>query len=434
MKVTDEQLIDAFKRGLSRRNAAKELGLSERRVFQMVRDLKQKAKMNADGSIPGHHPIPGMEISKVSMRLDRDGNPQGYNVSQTPMLAGDNYVKPDSTEGGRRVRLSTYTGANGDISGQWDIRVFDEKEQAYVDAKMAMLQDIAPLPPVSLKPNLKHHSNLVNTMVLSDCHIGGLSWQPETGADWDLRIAEEMLVDAFRVMIEESPAAETCFISLLGDWLHYDLPDPLTTLSGNILSSDGRRDKMIDVAIRVAKNIVLSALALYPKVVLLIAEGNHDIVSAIWLRKLFAERFGDEPRLTVVQSPLPFYSWQFGDVFLGFHHGHMKAVGNKKNVAVKSAEALTAIFADEFAKEWGSSTKRYIHTGHLHTKIELEPRGAQVIQHPTLASRDDYAARHGWASLRNALCHTYHDRFGERHREIISPELIAHLKGIDRAW
>mgnify|MGYP005844568131 CR=1 FL=1 len=429
-KASDEAILAAFAAGYSRRETATMFGMSERRLFDRVKAMKQKAKLNADGSIPGRHPIPGMEINKVSIRLDPKGKPKSFNISQIPIRAGNEHVDPNSLEGGRRVRLSTYTGADGEITGQWDIRVFDDKEENYIAAKLAMLEDIAPLPPISLRPSLQHHSSLVNTIVLSDCHIGGLTWKPETGGDWDLKIAEEMLVDAFRVMIQESPDAETCFISLLGDWLHYDLPDPLTTLSGNILSADGRREKMIDVAIRIAKKIITEALARYPRVLLLVAEGNHDIVSAIWLRKLFAERFAENPRLEVIQNPLPFYAWRFGDVMLGWHHGHMKAVGNKKSVAIKNAEQLVAIFADEFATIWGRTTKRYIHTGHLHTKIELEPRGAQVIQHPTLASRDDHAARHGWASLRNALCITYHEKFGERRREVISPELVAHMKGI----
>lgn len=428
--VSDDAILEAFRQGISRREAARMFGMSERNMFRRVASLKQRAKLNADGSIPGGHPIPGMEISGVTVRTDGQGNPKQYNIRQAPMRDGSEHIHPDSIEGGRRVRLSTYTGADGEITGQWDIRVYDQKDQDYIDAKMAMLDDVPRLPEISLKSNLTHHSSLVNVMVLSDCHVGGLAWKPESGADWDLKIAEEMLVDAFRIMMRESPDAETCFISILGDWLHYDLPDPLTTLSGNILSSDGRREKMIDVAIRVVKKVIMDALAHYPKVVLLIAEGNHDLVSATWLRKLFAERFEDNPRLDVIQSPLPFYAWDFGDVFLGWHHGHMKAVGNKKSIAVKNAEQLAAIFADEFAPQWGRTTKRYIHTGHLHTKIELEPRGAQVIQHPTLASRDDHAARHGWASLRNALCHTYHEKFGERHREIISPELVAYMKGI----
>ncbi len=429
MKATDEEVLTVLAEGLSRSEQAAKLGMNERSLRNRIQGLKNKAKLNLDGSIPGPHPIPGMAITKVGVDTDADGKPKRFRIQEKPIRTGDEFVDPDGLSGGRRVRLSTYRGEDGDITGQWDIRVFDKADQDFLDAKMAMLEDIAPLPPVPLIGNLQHHSSLVNTMVLSDCHIGGLSWKPEVGADWDLKIAEELLIASFNTMMEESPHAETCFISLLGDWLHYDLPDPTTTLSGNILSSDGRREKMVDVAIRVAKQIIFSALAVYPKVVLLVAEGNHDIVSAMWLRKLFAERFAEETRLQVIQSPLPFYAWEFGDVFLGFHHGHMKAVGNKRSKAIKGAEELAAIFADEYAPLWGRTKKRYIHTGHLHNKVELEPRGAQVIQHATLSARDDYAAHHGWASLRNAMCITYHDKFGERRRDVISPELIAAMRG-----
>jgi hypothetical protein len=363
-------------------------------------------------------------VVRVNKTLDEAGAVKRWSITEKPIVEGQLYTEPNSLSGGRRVRLSTYRGADGDITGQWDIRAFDKDDEAYLRAKLAMSEDLAPLPPVAAPSGLYSSAALINNVVLSDCHIGGLSWAPETGADWDLKIAERVLVDTFRMMIRECPTADHCFLTFLGDWLHYDKSDPMTTLSGNILASDGRQEKMIDVAIRVARRVIEEALSTHRRVTLLIAEGNHDAIGAIWLRKMFGQLYSEEPRMTVVDSPLPFYAIRLGDVFLGYHHGHMKAVGNKASKAIKSSEELVAIFSDEFAPDWGLTKKRYIHTGHLHNKVETEPRGAQVIQHPTIAARDDYAARHGWGSLRNALGITYHERFGEKARNVVSPEMI----------
>lgn len=423
--MTDEEVLAILAEGGTRAEQANRAGLGLRGWQSRLASMKAAGKLNASGSIPGAVPSPGFQIARASKVLGRDGKLRAVHVSEVPLKEDADYIDPASA-GGRRARLSTYRGAGGEIIGQWDIQVFDKDTQAHTDFLDALLQKVEPDPPVGQLPHLHRVEDLALNVGLSDTHIGSLSWEPETGGDWDLKIAEDVLVRSFQVMIDNSPPASHLILSVLGDWLHYDLPDPKTTLSGNILSSDGRQEKMIDVAIRVLKRIVAYALQFFDRITLLIAEGNHDLVSSIWMRRVFAEVYREEPRITVVDSPFPFYALVVGDVFLGYHHGHMRGLGGKPNArkAFKSAEELVAIFADEFAPLWGATTKRYIHTGHFHTKIETEPRGAQVIQHPTLQSRDDYAARNGWGSLRNALGICYHSAFGETARNTISPEML----------
>ena len=52
----------------------------------------------------------------------------------------------------------------------------------------------------------------MNCYVITDYHLGALSWGEETGADWDLKIAEDTLVAWFSRAIEQSPAAETALL------------------------------------------------------------------------------------------------------------------------------------------------------------------------------------------------------------------------------
>jgi hypothetical protein len=47
-----------------------------------------------------------------------------------------------------------------------------------------------------------------------------------------------------------------------------------------------------------------------------------------------------------------------------------------------------------------------------------------VIQHPTIAARDAYAARGGWLSERAAVAITYHARFGQVARTIVTPDMF----------
>jgi hypothetical protein len=243
--------------------------------------------------------------------------------------------------------------------------------------------------------------------------VGALCWHLEGGADWDLAIAEETLVGCFKHMIETSPASELGIVNQLGDFLHWDGLEAVTPTSRHLLDADGRFEKVVAVAIRVLRQVVSLALAKHSRVHVILAEGNHDIASSVWLRQMFAALYEKEPRITVEQSPLPYYAVEFGKTLLCFHHGHLK-----KN------DQLPLLFASQFAPEWGRTAKRYCHTGHRHHLEEKEHSGMIVLQHPTLAARDAYAARGGWHALRSATAVTYHKSFGEVWRTNACPEML----------
>jgi hypothetical protein len=277
----------------------------------------------------------------------------------------------------------------------------------------ALCEELPVIAPVErIQENVSQ--DLLNLYTFTDYHMGMLAWHKEGGADWDLKIAEQMLWDAFRRMVDASPAAHTCVLNIQGDFLHSDGLLPVTPAHQHVLDQDGRFSKIVDVAIRVLRRLIAYALAKHEQVHLLIVEGNHDEASSIWLRRAFAAMYEEEPRLTVNDSELPYYVYQHGEVMLAFHHGH-----KLKN------EQMPGLFAAQFASMWGATKKRYCHTGHRHHLDEKEYSGMVVTQHPTLSARDAYAARGGWISERAALAITYHQKSGQYARTYITPELLS---------
>jgi hypothetical protein len=257
---------------------------------------------------------------------------------------------------------------------------------------------------------------LCNVYTLTDCHVGALAWRFEGGADWDLKIAEQTLTAAFAHMVNAAPNAKVGFINQLGDFLHSDGSNglmPVTPMHGHVLDQDGRFSKLVGTAIRILRRIVDFALVKHETVVVLMAEGNHDMSSSIWLRAMFKALYENEPRVQVVESELPYYAYQHGQTMLAFHHGHMK-----KN------DDLPLLFASQFPKIWGNTLKRVCHTGHRHHIEEKEHSGMTVIQHPTIAARDAYAARGGWISERSATAITYHEKYGQVARNTVTPEMF----------
>lgn len=316
-------------------------------------------------------------------------------------------------EGFQVKGVSTYYNADGKPSGQWVKSSADDvrRKQLMEEAFAAMSEDLPRLESVQYKG--VPISTLCNLYVMTDCHVGMLAWHKEGGEDWDLKIAERVLTGCFEQMVMSSPQASTGIVAQLGDWLHSDGLLPVTPTSHHILDQDGRFSKIVQVSIRILRRLVDFALSRHEKVIILMAEGNHDMASSVWLRVMFKALYENEPRVQIIDSELPYYVYKHGKCMIAFHHGHLK-----KN------DALPILFASQYANIWGETTKRYAHTGHRHHVEEKEHSGMTVVQHPTLAARDAYAARGGWMAERQVSAITYHEQYGQVSKITVIPEML----------
>lgn len=312
--------------------------------------------------------------------------------------------------------VSTYYDKDGKPSGQWVKSTVDQErvKEMMREAFDAMAQDLPRLKPIK-KPDVTN-DDLVNLYTLTDSHVGMLAWERENLdplGNWDLSIAERTLTGCFEYMVKSSPTAKVGIVAQLGDWLHSDGLQAVTPTSGHLLDQDGRFPKVVKAAIRILRRIVDFALLQHEKVIVLMAEGNHDLASSVWLRAMFSALYENEPRVEVIDSEIPYYVYQHGSVMLAWHHGHLK-----KN------DSLPLLFAAQFPKMWGDTVKRYAHCGHRHHVEEKEHSGITVIQHSTLAARDAYASRGGWMSERQCTAITYHSKYGQVARQTVTPEML----------
>jgi hypothetical protein len=372
--VRELEYLEAVEKHGGKRAAAKALGVDPKTIRDAFKRLEARAAQK--GYAPAH------DMTRTV--------PDGFKVKGVSSL----YV-------------------DGKLSSQWVKSTADEdRRQEMIRAAFeAMAQDLPRLTPILSNGNYESH--LATLYTLTDSHVGMLAWQPETGADWDLKIAEATLTGCFQRMVDGSPAARIGFVNQLGDFLHSDGLLPVTPTSGHVLDQDGRYTKLVETAVRVLRRVIEMALEKHERVVVLMAEGNHDMASSVWLRVMFKALFENEPRVEVIDSPLPYYVYRHGKTMLAFHHGHLK-----KN------DQLPILFASQFPQVWGETTKRYAHCGHRHHVEEKEHSGITVIQHPTLAARDAYAARGGWIAERQVTAITYHSEYGQVARTTVTPEML----------
>lgn len=335
--------------------------------------------------------------------LARQGWAPGHGIS-TPLPLGQK-LRGTSTLIDKRT---------GEQVLQWVKSNEDAEEQAAImEAVVASLVERVK-PVKAQRAPARTLDDLANVYVVSDYHLGMLSWPEETGDDWNLDIAEQMLVDWFGAAIAQAPDAEHGVFCQLGDFLHQDGLEAVTPASRHLLDADTRFQKIVRVAIRAIRRVVGMLLAKHARVTVLMAEGNHDTASSVWLRELLAALYADEPRITVDVSPDPYYCVEHGETALFFHHGHKKRMAG-----------IDSVFAAKFREVFGRTKHAYAHMGHLH-HIDIKETNLMVIeQHRTLAAKDAYASRGGWISDRDAQVITYSKRWGEVGRVRVSARMLA---------
>lgn len=309
--------------------------------------------------------------------------------------------------------VSTYYNKEGKASGQWvKTRLDDDKFQKILLEAIEAMKDDIPRREPSVSP-AHSNKNLLNCYVITDYHLGMLSWGEETGEDWDVNIAERLIIEWFEKAIDQSPAADTAVFAQLSDFLHFDGMDAVTPASRHLLDVDTRFAKLVRSAIRVLRYVIDMLLTKHQNVHIIMADANHDPVSQIWLREWFSVLYENEPRITVDKSPNPYNAYEFGKTALFFHHGHKRKVTN-----------VSEVFAGQFREIYGRTKHAYAHTGHLH-HLDIKENNLMIVeQHRTLAPADAYAARGGWLTGRDAKVITYHRDFGEVSRLTINSDML----------
>lgn len=374
-KHSDEAMLEALREHRTIEEAAKALGIHKRSLYI------HKARLAKRGFIPEMH---------IDSKL-----PEFLKIKGTSQLMKRGEAEP----------VLSWIKTNTDNEALYAM------VKASVEALCEDIPRVAPAP----APMVCEH-DLLNCYVITDYHFGQLSWGYETrGADYNLQIAEDQLMAWFGRAIAQAPAASTGMFAQLGDFLHYSGAglQATTESSGHILDADGRFQKLVRVIIRVIRRVVDMLLAKHEHVVLLMAEGNHDISASCWLREMLFAMYEHEPRITVDRSADPYYAFEFGATSLFFHHGHKRKVSD-----------ISKTFTSKFREIFGRTRFSYAHMGHLHHRDVKEDSLMVVEQHRTLAASDAHASRGGWLSGRDAQVISYHRAYGEVGRIVINSDML----------
>lgn len=296
---------------------------------------------------------------------------------------------------------------------QWTKTKADEtaRMQALEAALVIAAEDLPRVKPIPAPKRVL--SDIMNVLTFTDYHLGMAARAAETGADWDLDIAEKLCIASAQDMLARAPQGKKLLLNIQGDFLHFDSQRPVTPTHGHVLDAASSYSHMVEVGIRVIRALIDLGLQTHSEVEVVMCQGNHDLASMVLFRHAFTAIYDREPRVTINASHTPYYVVEFGKVMIGIHHGHMK-----KN------EGLPLLFAARYAQVWGRTTKRYGLAGHRHHEERKEHAGMKVLQLPTLAPGDKHSSDGGWDSEREASLFTFHSDYGKISEVVFTPEMV----------
>ncbi len=405
--ITREEAAEAaalVARSGSIRAAHRETGIA---CTTLARRLRRAAEWGLDGNAPGPAPE-GFAIVENAGSFDAAGNLIRQSV-RTRREPGEVYVPPpDHLVKGESALTE---GAEGRLLLKWtktDRRQVDAFRATVAAFREAFAGAIPPAP-ASVAP-VEIAEDLLTVLPLADLHLGMLSWGRETGASYDLAIAERLFRATLGRLIDQAPHSAVCVLLGLGDLTHANDDTARTKASGNVLDVDGRHDKVVLATVRLVTWAVERALAKFGRVVVRLLKGNHDPDVAYGLAVAVAMRFEADPRVEVDLSPSLFWFYRWGEVGLMATHGH--------NV---KPDRMPAILADHWriTRQVPALFGR-CYFGHIHHETAKADGHTKAESFGTLAPPDGWHAGRAYNAERAAAVITHHKRQPDYLRGVVS--------------
>jgi hypothetical protein len=308
-------------------------------------------------------------------------------------------------EGHALKGVSALVDAEGRVIQEWRKTKIGELDPLQIAERLKVaFADYKPAAPVAPFPVEVRDGDLLTIFPANDWHIGMFAWGKETGANWDLKIAEDAIGRAAEDTIARAPGSAVCVVLGGGDLLHADNSENQTARSGNQLDVDGRYPKVVESATRVMVRTIDAALARNSQVIVRILPGNHDEHSAIAVAYFLLAWYRNDARVIVDADPSLFWWYRFGLCLFGATHGH--------TVKLKD---MPSVMAHRRAEDWGATKFRYVHGFHLHhsAKVATEDNGVICETHQAPIPQDAWHYGKGFLSGRSMQAITYHRRYGE---------------------
>jgi len=312
-----------------------------------------------------------------------------------------------TAEGFNAKRISTAYKEDGSIALQWVIQEPEKRDlRQKIDAMVDGLRDDLTgfKKPVTAPKEV--NEDYCAQYLVGDHHFGMLADSDTKfdDADWDVKIATKVLVDAVDRLSSRVGNAHTGVLVNVGDLFHANSGDNKTT-AGTPVDVDTRIGKTFKLAGRLFQTIIDKMLEVHQEVVVINVRGNHDSDMACHLSSCLELLYDREPRVNVLKNYSKFLHWEWENNLFVYHHGDR----------VKHEQILQAVVTN-LDEEWSRCKHRYCHMGHIHHQMSKEV-GTMLFEHfSSLTSTDQWHSDSGYQANRSMTAIVYHKKNGEDSR------------------
>lgn len=400
--VCDDELlrtVEAYNRlGRNKVQASDALGINRSTLKSRLARAAHRGLIPPDGDMPA----PGYIIKARSITTDADGN-----VTRQSVTHGREPGGPFGLPEGHMVKgISALTDADGNIVSQW-IKTTLDRRGAAIDAIRDALAGDIPAAPDTPAPD-GCNADLLTVYPIPDVHIGLMAWARESGADYDLAIARDIILSSVAELIRSTPPSRHAVILWLGDTTHQNDRTNMTPRSGHVLDTDGRFHKVLFTAAQIVASVTDMVAAHHERVSVRILEGNHDPEASLAISLAMSMRYEGHARIHVETSPSLHYYRRFGSVLIGATHGH----------TIKPKDMAMMLACDR-PEDWGATKYRHFFFGHIHKTTSDEYGGVIVESFPSPAAKDSFAHGAGYRSQRSLTAVTFHAERGQSSRAYV---------------
>jgi hypothetical protein len=212
--------------------------------------------------------------------------------------------------------------------------------------------------------NITPSENNMLEISIQDLHIGKLSWEGETGENYDAKIASERYISAINMLLKRAEGFEYSEIVFLvgSDFFNSDNLNNTTT-HGTPQDEDLRWQKTFKTGV----NLVVDGINILRKmnvpINVIVIPGNHDFERSYYMGSFLEAWFNNDLQVKIDNSASPRKYYVFGKVLLGFTHG-----------SEEKMDSLPLLMAsDKDSKQYWSATNFHEwHLGHFHHRKDIK--------------------------------------------------------------
>jgi hypothetical protein len=258
-------------------------------------------------------------------------------------------------------------------------------------------------------------SGILVSVNVTDLHLGKLAWAPESGQNWDLKIAQQVYWDAIYDVTEKIRVwnPEKIILTVGSDLLNADNSENTTT-GGRPQSTDGRQTKTLRAAWQLKRDTIEHFRRMAP-VHVVVFPGNHDALMSFAIGEILSVAFEGFADVTIDNTPTNMKYAKWGDCLLAYVHGN----------GVKPRDIVETV-SEEKAEWWGQTIHRGAESGHLHDQAVFEFRGMTVYRNPALCAPEDWHKGRMFVGKMRALHCRVWDKLDGAIAQISSKPLAPH--------